>query len=133
MHQRFQHLRVQFSDLLLMGDGQNQSPHRRSSQRHTTLGHKVMILQKLTDVRLAVVVMHIFDILRQSLQKQLRIVFNENHVAGIGQPFADGKNRLCRTFCGRQAGIFAQCPIGNSVKLRVNALQNRENSISLDS
>ena len=101
MHQRFQHLRIQFSDLLLMGDGQNQSPYRRSSQRHTTLGHKVMFLQKLTDVRLAVVVMHIFDILRQSLQKQLRIVFNENHVAGIGQPPANGKNRLCRALWRR--------------------------------
>ena len=107
MHQRFQHLRVQFSDLLLMGDGQNQSPYRRSSQRHTTLGHKVMILQKLTNVRLVVVVMHIFDILRQSLQKQLRIVFNENHIAGIGQPPTDGKDSLCRTFRRLQAVRFA--------------------------
>ena len=45
-------------------------------------------------MRFVIVVMDIFDVLRQSLQKQLRIVFNENHIAGIGQPPADGKNRL---------------------------------------
>ena len=85
-----------------------------------------MILQKLTDVRLAIVVMDIFDVIRQSLQKQLRIVFNESHVAGIGQPPADGKNRLCRTLRRRQAVCFAQCMVSHSVKIGVNVLQNRE-------
>ena len=77
-------------------------------------------------MRFVIVVMHVFDILRQSLQKQLRIVFNENHVAGIGQPPADGKNRLCRTLRRRQAVCFAQCMVSHSVKLGVNVLQNRE-------
>lgn len=44
--------------------------------------------------------MHIFDILRQTLQKQFCIVFNENHVAGIGQPPADGKDRLRQLIYG---------------------------------
>ena len=70
--------------------------------------------------------MHIFDILRQSLQKQLRIVFNENHIAGIGQPPTDGKDSLCRTFRRLQAVRFAQCMVSHSVKLGVNVLQNRE-------
>ena len=70
--------------------------------------------------------MHIFDILRQSLQKQLCIVFNENHVAGIGHPPADGKDRLCRTLRRRQAVSFTQCMVSHSLKLGVNVLQNRE-------
>ena len=53
-------------------------------------------------------------------------MFNENHVAGIGQPPADGKNRLCRTLRRRQAVCFAQCMVSHSVKLGVNVLQNRE-------
>ena len=44
--------------------------------------------------------MHIFDILRQTLQKQFCIVFNENHVAGIGQPPTDGKDRLRQLLYG---------------------------------
>ena len=77
-------------------------------------------------MRFVIVVMDIFDALRQSLQKQLRIVLNENHVAGIGQSFADGKNRLCRTFRRRQAVSFAQCMVSHPVKLRVNVLQDCE-------
>ena len=53
-------------------------------------------------------------------------MFNENHVAGIGQPPADGKNRLCRTLRRRQAVCFAQCMVSHSVKLGVNVLQNCE-------
>ena len=88
--------------------------------------HKVIFFQKLTDVRLVIVVMDVFDILRQSLQKQLRIVFNENHVAGIGQPPANGKNRLCRTLRRWQAVCFAQCMVSHPVKFGVDTFQNRE-------
>ena len=73
-------------------------------------------------MRFVIVVMDIFDALRQSLQKQLRIVFNENHVASIRQPPADGKNRLCRTLRRRQAVSFAQCMVGYPVKLGMDAL-----------
>ncbi len=77
-------------------------------------------------MRFAIVVMDIFDILRQSLQKQLRIVFNENHVAGIGQPPADGKNRLCRTPRCWQAAISVQRLVSHPVKLGVDTFQNRK-------
>ena len=56
-----------------------------------------MLLQELSDVRFSVVVMLLFDRFRQSLQKQLCVMFDENHVIGIGQTLADRKNRLCRT------------------------------------
>ena len=64
----------------------------------------------------------LYTSLRQSLQKQLCIVFNENHVSGIGQPPADGQNRLCRALRRRQAVSFAQCMVSYSVKLGVDAL-----------
>ena len=53
-------------------------------------------------------------------------MFNENHVAGIGQPPANGKNRLCRTLRRRQAVRFTQRAVSHPVKLGVDALQNRE-------
>ena len=53
-------------------------------------------------------------------------MFNENHVASIRQPPADGKNRLCRTLRRRQAVRFTQRAVGHLVKLGVDALQNRE-------
>ena len=84
-------------------------------------------------MRLVIVVMDIFDVIRQSLQKQLRIVFNENHVAGIGQPPTDGKDSLCRTFRRLQAVRFTQRAVSYSAKFGVNALQNREEKHFLDS
>ena len=109
-----------------MRDGQNQSAYSRGGKRSAALGHKVIFFQKLTDVRFVIVVMHVFDLIRQSLQKQLRIVFNENHIAGIGQPPTDGKSRLCRAFRLRQTDIFAQCAVSHLVKLGMDTLQNRK-------
>ena len=65
VHQRFQHLRIQFSNLLFVGNRQDQSPHRGDSQRDAAIRHKVIFLQKQTDVRLVIVVMDIFDVIRQ--------------------------------------------------------------------
>ena len=85
-------------------------------------------------MRFVIVVMDIFDVLRQSLQKQLRIVFNENHVAGIGQPPADGKNRLCRTLRRRQAVSFCSVHGRPPRKARQWMLsKTAKKSISLDS
>ena len=38
--------------------------------------------------------------MKSKQQKQLRVLLNENHVAGIGQPPTDGKNRLCQLIHG---------------------------------
>ena len=53
-------------------------------------------------------------------------MFNENHVAGIGQPPADGQNRLCRALRCWQAAISVQRLVSHPVKLGVDTFQNRE-------
>ena len=85
-----------------------------------------MFFQKLPDVRFVVMVMVVFNIFRQSLQKQLCIIFDESHVAGIGKPPAYSKHRLCRSFRRRQAAIFAQDLICHSIQLGMDPLQNRK-------
>ena len=67
MHQRFQHLRIQLPDLLLMGNCEDQSPHRRGSQRSAAPWHQIIFFQELTNMRFVIVVMFLFDALRQSL------------------------------------------------------------------
>ena len=53
-------------------------------------------------------------------------MFNENHVSGIGQPPADGQNRLCRALRCWQAAISVQRLVSHPVKLGVDTFQNRE-------
>lgn len=109
MDQQGEDLRIQLTDLILVGDRQDQAPDG-GGQSGAATGTQAALLQQRPDVSLIVMVVGGEDVLRQTAQQGLGVVFDEHQRPCLRQPAAGRQNGRRRTLCrGRAAFPCKEC------------------------
>lgn len=102
MNQQGEDLRIQLTDLILVGDRQDQAPD--GGQSGAATGTQAALLQQRPDVSLIAMVVGGEDVLRQTAQQGLGVVFDEHQRPCRRQPAAGRRNGR-RTLCRGQGGV----------------------------
>ena len=103
MNQQGEDLRIQLPHLILMGDRQDQAPDSGTGSGAAT-GTQAALLRQRPDVSLIVMVVGGEDVLRQTAQQGLGVVFHEHQRPCLRQPAAGRQNGRRRTLCRGQGG-----------------------------
>ena len=104
MDQQGEDLWIQLTHLILMGDRQDQAPDSGDGQSGAATGTQAALLRQRPDVSLIVMVVGGEDVLRQTAQQGLGVVFDEHQRPCLRQPAA-GRQNGRRTLCRGQGGV----------------------------